>query len=103
VVTYHEEAVSNPEAVPVVGAVRDVHVLAVDGQHVRVHLAHHASEKEENFTSGQRSRYSYTHGSKILYMIRTIQNCISIQLKGSLRIRTGLILDLGGGGGVTLA
>jgi hypothetical protein len=47
VVTYHEEAVSNPEAVPVVGAVRDVHILAVDGQHVSVHLAHHTSEKRE--------------------------------------------------------
>ena len=40
--TYHDEAVSYPEAVPVGWTVRHVHVLAVDGQHVRVHLAHHA-------------------------------------------------------------
>jgi hypothetical protein len=69
VVTYHEEAVSNPEAVPVVGTVRDIHILAVNGQDIRVHLAHYTSENQEKFTMRTlQLAFVYTNSSKICDM-----------------------------------
>jgi len=39
---YHCETVSDPQALPVVRALGDVHILAVDGHHVGLNLADHA-------------------------------------------------------------
>ena len=42
--SYHSKAVAHPERLPVVGALWDVHVLAVHGDHIGRHLAHDTPE-----------------------------------------------------------
>ena len=55
--TYHCEAVSNPEPLPVAGALGNVHVLAMDGQHVRLRLAHHAPDDDMmRYVTNQQNR-----------------------------------------------
>ena len=39
---YHGKAVSKPQSFPVLRTVRDVHVLAMHRDHVRLHLADNA-------------------------------------------------------------
>ena len=44
--THHCKTVADPEPLPVPGALRHVHVLAVDGQHVRLRFADDAPESQ---------------------------------------------------------
>ena len=58
---YHGEAVPDPEAVPVVWALRDVHVLAVHGHHVGARLAHHAPGDAQKKWGNQHIFNGYEH------------------------------------------
>ena len=45
--TNHSKAVANPEVIPVSGAVRNIHVLAVDCNHIGLNLTNNTPGKKE--------------------------------------------------------